>query len=110
MAADFEGIGTGLGAIGVVLMAMFGVIRGNRKSDGTPPLEREPPVNETKAMLSALRERIDHAHNLAEDDRRDMVRQLDRIERRVERICDQLDAEVRLGIAAARIAQAPPRD
>lgn len=95
-------------AIAVTCMAVMGaytIWKGHRKSDGTPPENRPPPVNETRAALEALRERIEHHNGLAEDDRRDMARQLDRIERTVERICDRLDADARIGAALARIGR-----
>ena len=105
MTPSAETFGQALGAIAIAISVAFGIWRGHKKSDGKPPENRPPTPNETKAALESLRERIDHNHALADDDRRDMQRQLDRIERDVGRIYDRLDADARIGAALAKIRE-----
>lgn len=109
---DWSSVGQGLGAIGVMLAAALGIWKGHKKSDGKPPEDRPPPPNETKAKLDAIHDRlerlankVDHQHDITDDDRRDMNRQLDRIERSVNQLCDRMDADARIGSALARIAK-----
>ena len=109
---DWANIGQALGAIGIILAAAVGFWKGHKKSDGKPPDDRPPHPNETKAKLEAihdrierLAQRIDHHHELTEDDRRDMNRQLDRIERSVERVSERLEADARIGVALARLSR-----
>ncbi len=111
-ASDWTNVGQAIGAFGVVLAAALGIWKGHKKSDGKPPEDRPPPPNETKAKLEAIHERlerltskIDHHHDLTEEDRRDMNRQLDRIERSVERVSERLDADARIGSALARLGR-----
>lgn len=103
MTPNGETIGQAIGAVAVMVATAYGVWRGHIKSDGKPPPQRPPTQNETKAALESLRERIDHNHALADDDRREMQRQLDRIERDVSRIYDRLDADARIGAALAKL-------
>lgn len=97
-----QAIGTVIGAAAAALVAWL-VGRKEARKPAEPPPERPPTQNETKAALESLRERIDHNHGLADDDRREMQRQLDRIERDVGRICDRLDADARIGDALAKL-------
>lgn len=119
--ADYslEGLGQGLAAIVTVAGIAYAAMRGNKKTDGTPPPDRAPPPNEIKAAIDALRERLDGHADLAEDERREIARQLsdlsrhqaentrqqDRIERQLERICDRLDDDGRIGRALARMGR-----
>ena len=78
-------------------------------------------ANEIKAAIDALRGRLDEHADLAEDERRELARQLtdlarqqadntrqqDRIERQLERICDRLDDDGRIGRALARLGRQP---
>lgn len=105
MTPNAETFGQALGAIAIAVSVAFGIWRGHKKADGTPPENRPPTQNETKAALEALRERIDRNHGLADDDRREMTRQLDRIEADVRRIIDRLDADARIGAALAQIGK-----
>ena len=90
MATDWEALGTGIGAFGVVLTAMWGVMRGQKKSDARPPEDRPPTPHELRAAIAEFREtlrRIERGQDdMAEDyerDIREINRQLDRIENRV---------------------------
>ena len=103
MTPPAETFGQAIGAVAIAVSVAFGIWRGHKKGDGTPPPQRPPTQNETKVALEALRERIDHNHALADDDRREMQRQLDRIERDVGRIYDRLDADARIGAALAKL-------
>ena len=116
---SYEGIGQGIAAALTLLGIVYGIMRGNKRSDGTPPSYRPPPPNEIKATIDALRERLDDHAELAEDERRELARQLsdlsrqqvenakqqDRIERQLERICDRLDDDGRIGRALARLGR-----
>ena len=118
---SYEGIGQGIAAALTLLGVVYGIMRGNKRSDGTPPSYRPPPPNEIKAAIDALRERLDDHVELAEDERRELARQLsdlsrqqvenakqqDRIERQLERICDRLDDDGRIGRALARLGRQP---
>ncbi|AXC50083.1 hypothetical protein DRW48_10595 [Paracoccus suum] len=106
-----QAIGTIVGALGAAVLAGFAAVRQAMKPAAPPP-ERPPTVNETKAALETLRDRIDHGHSIAEEDRRDMSRQLDRLERlmqraddRLERIEDRMVSDTRLGTAIARLGR-----
>ena len=103
MAFNWELLGQTVGIFGLAVGGIYGVWQGHRRGSGKPPENRPPPQNETRAALEALRDRIDRQHGLADDDRRDLRRQLDRIERSVERLCDRLDADARIGSALARL-------
>ena len=90
MDINWEAVGTGIGAFGVVMTAMWGVMRGQKKSDGKPPEDRPPTPNELRAAIAELREtlrRIERGQDgMVEDydrDIREINRQLDRIENRV---------------------------
>ena len=65
-------------------------------------LLRSGPVR-SQTELAELRSRIEHANDLADDDRRAISRQLDRIERTMDRICDRMDTDARIGTALARM-------
>lgn len=118
---SYEGIGQGIAALVTLLGVVYGIMRGNKRSDGTPPDHRPPPPNEVKAAIEALRERLDGHADLDEDERRELARQLsdlsrqqvenakqqDRIERQLERICDRLDDDGRIGRALARLGRQP---
>ena len=64
-------------------------------------VERQEGLKQTE--LAELRSRIEHANDLADDDRRAISRQLDRIERTMDRICDRMDTDARIGTALARM-------
>lgn len=109
---DWSVIGQGLMALSVMAVGAFGVWKGHSKSDGKPPEDRPPPPNETKAKLDAIHDRIerlanriDHHQDMTDDDRRDMNRQLDRIERSVNHLCDRVDSDTRIGSAIARLGR-----
>lgn len=118
---SLESIGQGLAALITLAGVTYAAMRGNKKADGTPPPDRAPPPNEIKAAIDALRERLDGHADLAEDERREIARQLtelsrqlaentrqqDRIERQLERICDRLDDDGRIGRALARLGRQP---
>lgn len=118
---SLESIGQGIAAALTLVGIAFAAVRGNKKSDGTPPEHRPPPPNEIKAAIDALRGLLDEHADLAEDERRELARQLsdlsrqqvenakqqDRIERQLERICDRLDDDGRIGRALARLGRQP---
>lgn len=118
---SLESIGKGLAALITLAGVTYAAMLGNKKADGTPPPDRAPPPNEIKAAIDALRERLDGHADLAEDERREIARQLtdlsrqqaentrqqDRIERQLERICDRLDDDGRIGRALARLGRQP---
>ena len=86
---NWEAIGTGLGAFGVIAMTAIGVIRGQKKSDGKPPEDRPPTPNEVKAAIAEFRETLKRIERGQDDmagdyerDIREINRQLDRIENR----------------------------
>ena len=79
-----------------------------------PPTEAPAPTDthdkDIKAELADLRRAIDKMHDAgtrrgedSEDAFRDVGQRLDRIERGVERICDRMDTETRIGVALARL-------
>ena len=116
---SLESIGQGLAALITLAGVTYAAMRGNKKADGTPPPDRAPPPNEIKAAIDALRGRLYEHADLAEDERRELARQLtdlarqqadntrqqDRIERQLERICDRLDDDGRIGRALARMGR-----
>lgn len=97
-----QAIGTVIGAGCAALLARFVIVREAKKPHEAPP-ERPPTEHQVRAELAELRNRIDHANDLAEDDRRAISRQLDRIERTMDRICDRMDTDARIGSALAKI-------
>ena len=118
---SLESIGQGIAALITLAGVTYAAMRGNKKADGTPPPDRAPPPNEIKAAIDALRGRLDEHADLAEDERRELARQLtdlarqqaentrqqDRIERQLERICDRLEDDGRIGRALARLGRQP---
>lgn len=109
---DWANIGQAIGAIGVMFAAAMGIWKGHKRSDGKPPEDRPPPPNETKAKLDAIHDRlerlahnIDRHHEMSDDDRRDVSRQLDRLARDMGRICDRLDSDARIGAALAKMGR-----
>lgn len=97
-----QAVGTIIGAGAAAALAWFAARRESKKPAAPPP-ERPPSEHQVKSELAELRNRIDHANDLAEDDRRAITRQLDRIERTMDRICDRMDTDARIGTALARI-------
>ena len=90
MDINWEAVGTGIGAFGVVMTTVWGVMRGQRRSDGKPPEDRPVTPNELRASIAEFRgvlRRIQQSQDdLAEDyesEFRAINRQLDRIENRV---------------------------
>lgn len=90
MSINWEAVGTGIGAFGVVMTTVWGVMRGQKKSDRRPPEDRPPTPNELRTAIAEFREtlrRIERGQDdMAEDyerDIREINRQLDRIENRV---------------------------
>ena len=97
-----QALRTVIGGAVAVLLARFVMVKEAQKPHQTPA-ERLPTEHQVKSELAELRNRIDHAHDLAEDDRRAISRQLDRIERTMDRICDRMDTDARIGTALARM-------
>lgn len=87
MQIDWPSVGQGIGIIGLVGGAALAMIKGHRKSDGTPPPDRPPAPNEVKETLAELRrmlegliQRSERHRELTDDDLSDIKKQLDRIE------------------------------
>ena len=80
MQIDWTAVGQGLGFIGLVCSAALAIIKGHRRSDGKPPVDRPPPPNEVKEGLAELRRVIERHRELTDDDLSDIKKQLDRIE------------------------------
>lgn len=85
--ADWESVGTALGLGLAGFLAVFGARFGHKKSDGKPPPERPPAVDEVRAALAELRSDMGRLHakhdrqaEIADDEWREVFRQLDRIE------------------------------
>ena len=97
-----QALGTVIGGAVAVLLARFVMVK-EAKKPHEPPAERPPTEHQVKTELAELRNRIDHANDLADDDRRAISRQLDRIERTMDRICDRMDTDARIGTALARM-------
>ena len=90
MDINWEAVGTGIGAFGVVMTTVWGVMRGQKKSDGKPPEDRPPTPNELRAAIAEFRETLQKIgrgqDDMADDyerEFREINRQLDRIENRV---------------------------
>lgn len=90
MDINWEAVGTGIGAFGVVMTTVWGVMRGQKKSDGKPPEDRPMTQNELRASIAEFRgdlRRIQQSQDGLADDYerefREINRQLDRIENRV---------------------------
>lgn len=90
MSINWEAVGTGIGAFGVVMTTVWGVMRGQRRSDGKPPEDRPMTQNELRASIAELRDVILKIQKSQDDLSEDYVsefrainRQLDRIENRV---------------------------
>ena len=90
MDINWEAVGTGIGAFGVVMTTVWGVMRGQKKSDGKPPEDRPPTPNELRAAIAEFRETLQKIgrgqDDMADDyerEFREINRQLDRIEHRV---------------------------
>ena len=90
MDINWEAVGTGIGAFGVVMTTVWGVMRGQKKSDGKPPEDRPPTPNELRAAIAEFRETLRKIERGQDDmagdydrDIREINRQLDRIENRV---------------------------
>lgn len=77
---DFENVGKAVGFAGVVAGAAWGIWRGERKSDGKPPEERNPTTHEVRAALDSMRDKLDRHHDLTTEDLNDIRRAMDRIE------------------------------
>ncbi len=94
---NWEVIGQALGIIALVVTAAYGIVRGHKKSDGAAPVDRAPPQNEVKAALESLRAGVDRHAETIGDDITDIRRQLDRLERCMERLENRahLDALIR---------------
>ena len=73
-----------VGAVIAGIVIVIGAVRGAKKSDGSPPPERPMPQNEVKEALAELRRIIARNREDNDDDHREMSRQLDRIETRLQ--------------------------
>lgn len=97
-----QALGTVIGGAVAVLLARFVMVKEAQKPHQTPA-ERPPTEHQVKSELADLRERIDrHADSLG-DDVKDMQRSIDRLERMMDRICDRMDTDARIGTALARM-------
>lgn len=83
---NWEAVGQLFGVLGVVVASAWGMRRGHKVGDGKAPEVRPPPQNEVKAALDSLRAGVDRHAETIGDDINDIRRQMDRIERGVERI------------------------
>ena len=90
MDINWEAVSTGIGAFRMVMTTVWGVMRGQKKSDGKPPEDRPPTPNELRAAIAEFRETLQKIgrgqDDMADDyerEFREINRQLDRIENRV---------------------------
>lgn len=95
----------------VVIVAAW-VIKAEAREPPPEPASTPAPDRDIKAELSDLRKAIERIHENAarhdedsEDAFRDVNKRMDRIERGVDRICDRMDAEARIGSALARMGK-----
>ena len=68
-----QALGTVIGGAVAVLLARFVMVKEAQKPHQTPA-ERPPTEHQVKSELAELRNRIDHANDLADDDRRAIYR------------------------------------
>lgn len=111
-----EAIIYGLAALIVVFATMF-FLAGAKDPAAVPASPTAPggPVasdSDIKAEFSELRKAIERIHETAsrldettEDAFRDVGKRMDRIERGVDRICDRMDTDARIGSALARLGR-----
>lgn len=92
----------GIGTAGVALGA---ILTGFRKGPAAPPEQRAPSPHEVKAALADMRALIERRGSDTDDNITDLARQMDRIERMVERLGDRMDNESRIGAALARLSR-----
>lgn len=104
---NWDAIGGAAGIIAVLVLSAYGTIRGHRKSDGEPPENRAPTQHEVKLALADMRTLIERRGDDTDDNIADLARQLDRIERMVEKLGDRMDTDSRIGHALARFARPP---
>ena len=99
---QLQAIGTIIGAACAAALWWF-TARREAKKPASPPPERPPSEHQVTAQLQALRDQIARNRQIDDGDRHDMERQLDRIERSLERLSDRLDADARIGSAIAKL-------
>lgn len=56
-----ELIGQGVGALFMIIAAAYAVVKGHKKSPGTPPVDRAPPPHEVRQALNSLHSQIERA-------------------------------------------------
>lgn len=95
----------------VIVMLGAWLMKAEAKAQPTDaPATPDARDRDIKAELADLRRAIEKLHESgarrdedSEDAFRDVGHRLDRIERGVERICDRMDTETRIGVALARL-------
>ena len=100
-----------LGAV-IVAIAAWVMKAEAKEPTAAPPADTHDRT--IKAELSDLRKAIERIHETAarhdqdtDDAFRDVGKRMDRIERGVDRICERMDSEARIGAAIAKLDRAP---
>lgn len=94
----------------IITFAAFIVVIGAwllRKEAQAPVVVKppDPPEFALRLDVQELRKRVEQLHGLTTEEAQAMGRQLDRIERRVDAVCERLDADARLATAIARMGR-----
>ena len=71
-----QGFAAFLSAVGVAAVMVYT----KKKAPSEPPVERAPSPHEMRELIAAIRDRMDHHHELTQDDLTDIKKALDRIE------------------------------